>query len=57
MKESQVTIKIEKKKLWHFVAKTRFASETAVCRRKRIVARHENESPKHFKTIYYAQRN
>jgi hypothetical protein len=41
MKESQVTIKIEKKKkLWHFVAKTRFASETAVCHRKRIVARH-----------------
>ena len=43
---SQVTIRIEKKKLWHFVAKTRFASETAAaCCRKGIVARHE--SPKH----------
>ena len=43
---SQVTIRIEEKKLWHFVAKTRFASETAAaCCRKGIVARHE--SPKH----------
>lgn len=48
MKESQVTIKIEKKKLWHFVAKTRFASETAVCRRKRIVAQHEKRKSKTF---------